>query len=601
MQNLVSLHPVDYILIGAYFATIVFIGIFFSKYIKVAKDYFAAGAAVPWWLAGISLWMASFSALSFVIYPQLAYKYGFVAITLCWTVVPAMLISAYFFSRKWRRTRVMTPLGFIAERYNNFVQQVFVWTGIPLRFIDNSLRIYSTAIFLVMAIGQSWFTLEVCIAFVGCIMILYTLLGGQWAVLVTDFIQFTILSLAVLILFPLALHAVGGFGGLVEKTPEGFFNLLHHPYKSFDWVMFCLLIAISYNATWALVQKYNCVATEQDAKKVALTMVALSVVGFVIFFLPAMAARVILPGLESTPGGSKYAFVALSLKLLPAGIMGLMVAGMFSATMSTLGSDYNVLSGILTKDFYGKVVNPEADEKTLIKWGRINTAIIGFITIFFAIGINYIRGMNLYDIMNKAIGALGPAMMLPLLGGLFVKKLNARGAIFGVVTGMCSGLGLVALNFVLLAVYHDQLAANESLSYWLKQGYNSLSIGINVTMTIIGMWIGSRFGATPADEAVRVAGFFERMDVPTGISPETRTPSMVLSPFYAVGIAIMFLGVVLIALGWYMKSTGDGRAWLLDSLAGGIMVLVGLILWFRTRSSARNNLSNVEKRTEKGI
>ncbi len=414
MENIGSLHIVDYILIISYFGVIVFIGIFFSKFIKNASDYFAAGAAVPWWLAGISLWMASFSALTFVVYSQLAYKYGFVAITLCWVVVPAMIIAALYIAPRWRRTRVMTPLGFMEQRYNKLVHQLFVWTGIPLRFIDNAIRIYSTAVFLVFAVGQSWFTLEVCVVFVGIIMILYTLLGGQWAVLATDFIQFTILMLAVLILLPLSLYAVGGFRGLVSQAPDGFFHLLAPPYKPFDWIMFCVLIAISYNATWALVQKYNCVATELDARKVALTMAGLSAIGFVVFFIPAMAARVLLPELMNVADGAKYAYVALCLKLLPAGVMGLMVAGMFSATMSTLGSDYNVLSGVLTKDFYGKIVRPDASERNLIRWGRINTAIIGSITIFFAIGIHYIQGFNLYDIMVKAFGALGPAIMLPV-------------------------------------------------------------------------------------------------------------------------------------------------------------------------------------------
>ncbi len=581
MQDIGSLHMVDYIFIIAYFCVIIFIGIFFKRYIKSSKDYFAAGASVPWWLAGISLWMASFSALSFVIYPQLAYKYGFVSITLCWVVVPAMLIAAFFFSAKWRRARVMTPLGFMEQRYNRFVHQLFVWTGIPLRLIDNALRVYSTAIFLVMAIGQSWFTLEVCIVFVGIIMILYTMLGGQWAVLVTDFIQFTILSLAVLIFFPLSMHAVGGFGELVAKSPEGFFHILSPPYGSFDWVMFAVLISISYNATWALVQKYNCVATEKDAKKVALTMVGLSSVGFVIFFLPAIAARVLLPELGDTADGSKYAYVALSLRILPAGIMGLMVAGMFSATLSTLGSDYNVLSSVLTKDFYGKVIRPDADEQTLIKWGRINTAIIGLITIFCAIGINYIRGLNLYDIMNKATGALGPAVMLPLLGGLFVKKLNSRGAITGVLTGTISGVGLVVVNMILLNIFSDRLAADESLTYWLKQGYNSISIGVNIIVTILGMWIGSSLLKSPEDEKVRVKEFFIQMDIPTEPVVE-KTYADGQSPFYAVGIAVMILGIVLASLGVVMKFSGDTRALVLDMVAGGIMFGIGFVLWILT-------------------
>ena len=93
MQEAHALHPLDYIIIGFYFAIVVSVGMYFSKFIKQAKDYFAAGAAVPWWLAGISLWMASFSALMFVVYSQLAYKYGMVAITLCWVVIPAMICS----------------------------------------------------------------------------------------------------------------------------------------------------------------------------------------------------------------------------------------------------------------------------------------------------------------------------------------------------------------------------------------------------------------------------------------------------------------------------------------------------------------------------
>ena len=391
---------------------------------------------------------------------------------------------------------------------------------------------------------------------------------------------FTILSVAVLFLFPLSIYAVGGFKGLVTQTPPGFFRLLSPPYGGFDWFMFALLIAVSYNATWALVQKYNCVATEADAKKVALTMVVLSAVGFVVFFLPAIAARVLLPELGATPDGSKYTYVALSLKLLPPGLMGLMVAGMFSATLSTLGSDYNVLSGVLTKDFYGRMVNPGAGDRELIKWGRINTAIIGVITIFCAIGINYIRGLNLYDIMNKAIGALGPAIMLPLLGGLFVKKLNSRGAVAGVLFGTVSGVGLVVLNLVLLGVFRERLD-EPAVSYWLKQGYNSLSIGVNILVTILGMWLGSSLMRVPEDETARVKDFFRQMDIPT--EPEEKAPKQKdgWSPFYAVGLAVMVMGIVLAGIGVVMYFKGDTRALVLDFMAGGIMFIVGFPLWIR--------------------
>ena len=116
MQDTQTLHLLDYIIILAYFIIVVCIGMYFSRFIKQAKDFFAAGAAVPWWLAGISLWMASFSTMLFVIYSQLAYKYGIVAMTLCWVVIPAMIAAATVMAKRWRRTRVMTPLGFMEQR-----------------------------------------------------------------------------------------------------------------------------------------------------------------------------------------------------------------------------------------------------------------------------------------------------------------------------------------------------------------------------------------------------------------------------------------------------------------------------------------------------
>ncbi|MCE5249454.1 hypothetical protein LLG96_04455 [bacterium] len=588
MQETHTLHPLDYLVVLSYFAIVIYVGMSFKKYIRQAKDYFAAGAAVPWWLAGISLWMASFSAMTFVIYSQLAYKYGFVSVSLCWVVIPAMIVAAVFLSSRWRRARVMTPLGFMEQRYNRTVHQIFVWTGIPLRMIDNSIRVLSTAIFLTVAIGQSWFTLEVCIGVVGIIMILYTILGGQWAVLITDFFQFFILCLAVFILFPLSLIAVGGFGGLVSHVPESFFHFLSPPYGVFDWVMFAVMITLSYNATWGLVQKYNCVATEADARKVAILMGALSFVGPLIFFVPAMAGRILLPELMDKPGGSAEVYVAVALRVLPTGIMGLLVAGMFSATLSTLGNDYNVLSGVLTKDFYGKVIRPDADEVSLIKWGRINTAIIGLITIVFAIGINYVKGFNLYDIMVKAFGALGPAIMLPLIGGLFLKRINARGAMTGVLAGTLSGVGLVVINTILLGIYKNAIDTNPVLSYWLKQGFNSMSIGVNIFVTYLGMWAGTRFSRTPEDEKARVAEFFKVMDVPT--EPKVEKAGKVKSPFSIVSIAIILMAVVLLATGLIMQfMAGDRKALVFNLIAAGILFLIGIIMWIRTRSSVSDS------------
>jgi SSS family solute:Na+ symporter len=585
----------DYVLLLSYFAIVVFIGNYFKRYIRQAKDYFAAGSAVPWWLSAISLWLSSFSATFFVIYSQIAFKYGIVAMSIAWTVVIAMIPATFFFSKRWRRARVITPLGFMEQRYNKVAHQVFVWTGFPLRLIDNSLRILATSIFLVPAIGGHWFNLSVSILIVGTIMVLFSVLGGQWAVLVVDFFQFMILGLAVVIFFIMALSAVGGFTGLVSTIhaspdiPKTFLHPIAPPYDIFYWIMFACVTFLSYNASWGLVQKYNCVATEKDAQKVALGMGILSFLGPLIFFFPAIAARAYLPGImgASVMQRSDEVYVLMALKILPVGLMGMLVAGMCSATLSTLGNEYNVLSGILTKDFYGKILRPEADERRLVLWGRYNTVFIGALTTMLALGLQYLRQVfNLIDILVKILGSFGPAIMLPYLAGLVLKKVNARGAITGVIAGTISGVSLIILNGVLLSVYRADLGTNATLSYWLKQGYNTASIAINILATILGLWIGSRLSKTPEDERRHAEEFIQRMAVVS--EPKVETGRKVESPFSLVGLSLLVYAVIFFAVIIVMAIKGNSGQLAVNLSAASLTLLSGLLFrWFSRREKKR--------------
>lgn len=580
----------DYVLLLSYFAIVVFIGNYFKKYIRQAKDYFAAGSAVPWWLSAISLWLSSFSATFFVIYSQIAFKYGIVALSIAWTVVMAMIPATYFFAKRWRRARVMTPLGFMEQRYNKVAHQVFVWTGFPLRLIDNSLRILATSIFLVPAIGAHWFNLSVSILIVGTIMVLFSVLGGQWAVLVVDFFQFMILGLAVIIFFIMALSAVGGFSGLVSgiqaspDIPKTFFHPMAPPYDFFYWIMFACITFLSYNASWGLVQKYNCVATEKDAQKVALGMGVLSFLGPLIFFFPAIAARAYLPGImgASVMQRSDEVYVLMALKILPVGLMGMLVAGMCSATLSTLGNEYNVLSGVLTKDFYNKIIRPDADERRLVRWGRYNTVVIGAVTTMFALGLQYLKQVfNLIDILVKIFSSFGPAIMIPYLAGLVIKKVNARGAITGVITGTLSGVSLTILNGVLLSIYRAQIATNPTLSYWLKQGYNSASVAVNILATILGLWIGSRLSKTPEEERVHAEEFFKRMAVVS--QPKVETGRKVESPFFLVGLSLLVYGAIFFIVIAVMAARGNTQRLDVNLAAAGLTLLSGALFWAFSR------------------
>lgn len=572
-----GLHPLDYIVVIGYFAIIVFMGFFFGMFIRQARDYFAAGSGVPPWLAGISLWMASFSAMTFVIYGQLSYRYGFLGVTICWVVLPAMFAAATFLAPRWRRARIITPLGFVEERYNANIRQLFVWTGIPLRTLDNALRIFSTAGFITFVVNRGWFPLETCIIVVGIIMILYTLLGGQWAIIVTDFFQMFVLMVPVIILVPLALREVGGFGVFVAKASavqEGFFRPLtagHGSYGLFDFLMYAAVSLISYNSSWGLVQKYNCVASEKDARIMAIIMGVLFFITPIIFFIPTMVARVVMPELMDVPGGARQAYAAICMRCLPVGTMGLMIAGMFAATLSTLGNEYNVLSGVLSKDFYARVMNPRATDKQILSSGKINTILVGTLTMVFAIVINHIKVGNLFDIMNKVFGALGPAIYLPLIGGLFLRWMNSRGALAGILSGIASGLTLIILNIVLKNTFADQAAANSTVSYWLNQGYNSMSIVINISVTLVAMWVGSSLGRVSAAEEERAAAFMDRMEVES--IPPTRQKGKERTALMTVGLALMLFGVLFLPIGFMV----GGQAMAINTITGFVLMGAGLV------------------------
>ena len=208
----------DYVVIGGYFVIVLWIGFYFRSRVDAAKDYFAGGHQVPWWLAGISHYMSSFSAFSFIAYAQMGYMYGWVSVTLFWATIPGCLAGALFFARRWRRARVITPVEFLEGRFNSVVRQLFAWSGIPMKVLDDALKIFATGLFVSTSTGLN---LQWSIAACGLVMVAYTFLGGLWALVVTDYVQFLMKTLAILLLLPLAIVAAGGLRARVHGAAAG--------------------------------------------------------------------------------------------------------------------------------------------------------------------------------------------------------------------------------------------------------------------------------------------------------------------------------------------------------------------------------------------
>src|SRR5688572_1786242 len=556
-----GLQTADHIIIVGYFLLLTVIGLYFWKRMRHARDFFTGGNAIPWWLAGVSFYMTGFSAFTFVAYSEMAYRFGFVAVTLAWSASVAMALGTIFMASRWRRARIISPVEFLEARYNKQVRQFLAWAGLPLKVVDDGLKIYATGVFVSVGLG---YDLKISIIGSGLVMLLYTFMGGLWAVVVTDYIQFIILTLGVLVLFPLVFMNFASVGAFSEGMPTGFFSLGGGPFSPIYILAFYLLIALSYNGNWAMAQKFYCVRDERDARKAGMLGAALMFIGPPLFILPAMAARNLMPELMEPPNSPQYTYAVLTLRFLPAGLMGLMIAAMFSATMSTLSGDYNVMASVVTKDIYRRLFDKEATQRRLIIVGRVATLAVGALTITIGISLIASARKGLFEVMVTVFGLFVGPMLIPMLAGLLVRRVTWRGAAAGIATGFASGLTLYLYKAFVLS-------GNPAIDpNWLRYDYEAISILTNFGLTILAMALTTVLQKVPNDERVRIDEFFTRLSTP--VDPETthaKVTGEVFSPFYIIAWITAGTGLLLVGAS-FVQPGGMGRT---------VNIVSGLTLW----------------------
>ncbi len=597
----------DYFVIIAYFLLMLAVGVYFYRYMKVMKDYFTGGNRIPWWLSGVSYYMSSFSAFAFVTYSALAYKYGLVGVALYWVTVPAAFFSTVFFSHRWRRARIQSPVEYLESRYSPAVRQVFAWQGLPVKVFDDALKLIAIGTFLVTLISghqamspdETTSALQKTILWAGGIMLAYTFMGGLWAVMITDFMQFIVQSTAVVILFPLAFayaFSKVGVSGFIENAPPGFFSITHAEY---DWVYLAstiVLYFLSYSVNWSLVQRFYCVPNEKDARKVGYLVVVLNMITPPLMFAPAMAAYYFLPGMSD----ANKVFPEMCALLLPMGLVGLMVAAMFSATMSMLSTDYNVCASVLTNDIYRRLIRPGASQRELVGVGRLMTLLVGVVSLGLAFWMTRSAsggGDALFRSMVKLFSVAVPPVAIPMLWGLLSRRVNSISALAGFIVGVTTGLTMLFRWPAALFTWIPQggegviLAGTPLEAAWKLENLVFWASGAVTLLTVI---VVNRLVRQTDDEYRRANEFIERLKVPIRQEEdeEPASASRAVSPFRIVGMCTIFIGALLVAVSPFV--TGEGTVSAIEHVAmevnlglGILIVVVGVIMVWSSRRAAR--------------
>src|SRR3990170_1236185 len=211
-----SVNIYDYVVIGAYFLFMLGIGLYFMKVNKGGKEYFAGGNMIPWWVSGMTLYMANFSAWTFTGAAGFAYATGWFAIIYfaIWSV--AYYTGSQITASKWRRTRSISPVEYTNTRFN-FTTQQFLSVVIATNFtLSAGVQLAATCKLLAPVMGLD---ITMVTLVTGIVILLYTFMGGLWAVSITDVVQGVILLSITFIIMPLALQLVGGAGNLIDALP----------------------------------------------------------------------------------------------------------------------------------------------------------------------------------------------------------------------------------------------------------------------------------------------------------------------------------------------------------------------------------------------
>ncbi len=502
--------PLDWGIVVAYLVFALGVGVVFRRRAgRSITEYFLSGRSLPWWLAGTSIVATMFAADTPLVVAGLVANDGIAGVWFIWNFAAAHLLATFFFARLWRRAGVVTDLELVDIRYSGTPARILrgfrsVWEGVVLNSIIMGWVILAMVKILGVLVDLDavtatlridhlidgrWFGILICLA----VATAYTVLSGLWGVVVTDIVQFVIAMVGAIALAIIVVHDVGGVAELKLRLAERFGSAADSYLSivpdgseiALPWITFLALIGVNWWATRDaggtsyMVQRM--LATKNEAHSF-LAVLWFCVLHYIVrpwpWIVVALAALVVFPNLPDPELGYPRMIVAM----LPAGLLGLMVASMVAAFMSTIDTLLNWGVSLLVNDLYKPFVRRRAAETHYVLISKL-----------LIVGLVIVGGIAAY-LMQTIRGAWELFFGMTVgIGGLYIMRwwwwrVNAWSEIAAWVATATVYLGL----------------------NWLAP---ALGFGWTLIITALGStacWIGVALLTAPTDQAVLLA-FYERV------------------------------------------------------------------------------------------
>lgn len=446
------LHPLDLIIIVVYMLGTLGVGWWFSRKQRNIRDYFLSDNNAPWWALMGSIVATETSTVTFISVPAYAFtanaggvggNFTFLQIVIGYligrVIIVVLFIPLYF------KGELFTVYQVLDQRFGGRVKRTAASLFLVTRSIADGIRLFLTAIVLVALTG--WAD-PVSILIIGVVTIAYTYLGGMAAVIWTDAIQLVVYLVGAVVAALVLLGKIpGGWNEVVAVGTElhrfdlfDFTVSLSRSYTFWSGVIGgAFLTTATHGTDQLMVQRYLCARNARQATLALLTSGVVILMQFVLFLLIGVMLFVFYQQAAALPpevaAKADRVFPHFIVTQLPVGVIGLVVAAIFAAAMSTLSSSLNSLAATAVTDFYRPLFAPDKTDRHYLNASRLLTALWGVVQIVVAMIAIAMQGRGVDAVLAVASFTNGPVLGLFLLSTL-TKRVGPRGALAGVVTGI---------------------------------------------------------------------------------------------------------------------------------------------------------------------
>jgi SSS family solute:Na+ symporter len=516
----VALTTIDWVIVLLYMAISLGIGLYLARRASTNMvEFFVGGRALPWWLAGTSMAATTFSIDTPLYVAGVVGKRGIAGNWEWWSFAIAHVILIYIFARLWRRAEIVTDNELTELRYGGrpaavlravkgFLFAVVIgsigiaYPMLAMVKVVDALEIFPSLGLEMGAEGKLWAVVAVSV-----LVLAYAGVAGLWGVVATDFFQFFLGLFGAIIVAVVAVSHVGGIGAMVEAAQRNTaFDVLS--FTPFQWgggtgmllgwstaagITASTFFAYTVVQWWAFrrsdgggefIQRLAGCKDEAEAEKAAWFF---NIMNYVVRTWPwvvvAVVALVVFPDLEDPELG----YPKLMLRFLPPGVLGIVVASLIAAFMSTVSTLINWSASYITNDLYARFLRPDADQRELVMAARVASVlvtVIGAAAAFFAENITTVFRLII------AVGT-GPGLVLILRW--FWWRINAWAELSSMVAGFIVGF----------------LTSVENPVYSLK--IEDFGVRLLVTALItMAIWVPVMF-LTPPESEEKLESFYRRV------------------------------------------------------------------------------------------